>query len=193
MERVQDRAVGRPFKPAGVTMGHFVNLSESHLAYPWNGKTYCLFSQDFCMRMSVNMLLWGTKPSMNVSDQSADAVSGMVWEKGTHLLGWRKENYPLFNPNQISSFDPSKSHDEADILKMWKIKSKRLTSFYLLFWLLIGKVGTQHTKRSVDVKSNVLSAFSFLWAEPLIFPLVPAKKKCLAEYHFTSLINCWFS
>lgn len=54
----------------------------------------------------------------------------------------------------------------GDTLMMRKIKLKRLTSFYFIIWLLICNVGTQHTNRSVAVKSNVPSSFSLLWTEP---------------------------
>lgn len=56
--RGQGWEVGRPFKPARMTLGHFVNLSESHLAYQANGKTTCTACMaGFCMEMHVKMLL----------------------------------------------------------------------------------------------------------------------------------------
>lgn len=132
------------------------------------------------------------------------------------LIGLRKKNYPVFNPNHIDvelknsmwKWAPaykafsihyliwsSKSPYQADTLTMRKTKLKRLTSFYLIIWLLIGNVGTRHTNRSFAVKANVPSSFSLLWTEPPFShsPSIPCQKKCLAEYHFTSLVNHWSS
>lgn len=87
MKRGQDREAGSPFRPAGVTLGHSVNLPRLFLLINEMGRltTYISVSQDFCMRMHVKMFLWAIEPSVHVS---ADAVDEWVWEKGKHWGDW---------------------------------------------------------------------------------------------------------